>query len=189
MKSRPRKFEKYNAYKLEWLHDTIRFILLVAAVFALFRFVIGLSVVGGDSMVPRLYDRDIVVYSRLHRNYRPGDIVAMRVPSGDYYVKRVIALGGDVVEVRNGRIKVNGEEIDDPWGYGETLAERGTVIYPYPVREGNVFVLGDNRRISMDSRTFGEVNLRQIRGKILFRAGLWYVEPVADSAGINTGNE
>ena len=180
MKAQPRKLEKYNAYKLEWLHDSIHFILLVAAVFALFRFVIGLSVVGGDSMVPRLLDRDIVVYSRLSRDYKPGDIIAMRVPSGEYYVKRVIALGGDTVELRNGSIRVNGVEIDDPWGYGETLAERGTVIYPYPVREGNVFVLGDNRRISMDSRTFGEVNVRQIRGKILIRAGCWYVEPVAE---------
>ena len=180
MKNRPRPLEKYNAYKLEWLHDSIHFIVLLVAVFALFRFVIGLSVVGGDSMVPRLLDKDIVVYSRLSRDYRPGDIIAMRVPSGEYYVKRVIATGGDTVEVRNGRIKVNGVEIDDPWGYGETLAERGTVIYPYLVREGNVFVLGDNRRVSMDSRTFGEVNLRQIRGKILLRAGLWYVEPVGN---------
>ena len=88
MKTQPRKLEKYNAYKLEWLHDSIHFILLIAAVFALFRFVIGLSVVGGDSMVPRLLDRDIVVYSRLSRDYKPGDIIAMRVPSGEYYVKR-----------------------------------------------------------------------------------------------------
>lgn len=180
MKNHRRPLEKYNAYKLEWLHDSIHFIVLLVAVFALFRFVIGLSVVGGDSMVPRLLDKDIVVYSRLSRDYQPGDIIAMRVPSGEYYVKRVIALGGDTVEVRNGRIRVNGVEIDDPWGYGETLAERGTVIYPYLVREGNVFVLGDNRRVSMDSRTFGEVNLRQIRGKILLRAGLWYVEPVGN---------
>ena len=142
MKARSRRFEKYNAYKLEWLHDSIHFIVLILAVFALFRFVIGLSVVGGDSMVPNLLDQDIVVYSRLSRDYQPGDIIAMRVPSGEYYVKRVIATGGDIVEVRNGHVRVNGVEIEDPWGYGETRAERGTVIYPYTVREGNVFVLG-----------------------------------------------
>ncbi len=182
MKARSRRFEKYNAYKLEWLHDSIHFIVLIVAVFALFRFVIGLSVVGGDSMVPNLLDQDIVVYSRLSRDYQPGDIIAMRVPSGEYYVKRVIATGGDIVEVRNGHVRVNGVEIEDPWGYGETRAERGTVIYPYPVREGNVFVLGDNRRVSMDSRTFGEVNIRQIRGRIVLRAGIWYLEPVGNTA-------
>ncbi len=197
MKTRPRRLEKYNAYKLEWLHDSIHFIVLLVVLFAVFRFMIGLSVIGGDSMVPNLTDRDIVLYSRLDRSFGPGDVIAMRVPSGEYYVKRVIAVGGDVVEVKNGKVFVNGEEAPDPWGAGETRPEKGTVIYPYTVREGNVFVLGDNRQVSMDSRTFGEVNLRQIRGKILLRMGAWYIEPVRNgmpaddggSAGVRTETE
>ena len=93
----------------------------------------------------------------------------MRVPSGDYYVKRVIAGGGDVVDLRDGSVYVNGEKLDEEWAYGITETETGAVIYPYAVREGNVFVLGDNRQVSMDSRTFGEVNRRQIKGKILYQ--------------------
>ena len=81
------------------------------------------------------------------------------------------AVGGDVVDLRDGIIYVNGKALDDPWATGETRAETGAVIYPYQVRPGNVFVLGDNREASMDSRAFGEVNLRQIKGKILFRIG------------------
>ncbi|MBE6016408.1 MAG: signal peptidase I [Lachnospiraceae bacterium] len=95
----------------------------------------------------------------------------MRVPSGDYYVKRIIATGGDVVDLDNGRILVNGEYLEDDWGYGQTMEESGAVIYPYTVREGNVFVLGDNRTVSMDSRTFGEVNLHQIKGRIILQIG------------------
>ena len=166
-----RVLEKYNASKLGWLHDGIFLLAAVAAVFCIFRFCIGFSVVGGDSMSPTLMDGDIVVLNRMNREYRTGDIVSMRVPSGDYYVKRVIACGGDVVDLDGGKVLVNGEYLENDWGYGDTKEETGAVIYPYTVQEGNVFVLGDNRSVSMDSRSFGEVNLRQIKGKIILQAG------------------
>jgi signal peptidase I len=73
--------------------------------------------------------------------------------------------------VRDGTVYVNDEPAEDIWAQGRTLRESGAVIYPYRVREGNVFVLGDNRMASMDSRAFGEVNLRQIRGRIFLRIG------------------
>ena len=166
-----RVLEKYNAYKLGWLHDSIHFIVLILALFILFRFVIGFSIVGGDSMNPGLTDGTIVLYLRPVRNYRPGDVISMRVPSGDYYVKRVAAIGGDTVALQDGQLLVNGEAVQEPWAEGETREETGAVIYPYYVREGNVFVLGDNRTVSMDSRVFGEVNRRQIKGKILLQIG------------------
>lgn len=169
-------FEKYNNRKLEWLHSAIWFILMVAAVFIIFRFVIGFSYVSGDSMSPTLENGEAVLYLRLGKDYKPGDIISIRVPSGDYYVKRVIATGGDVVDIRDGDVYVNDRKIDDRYGTGQTLEEEGTVIYPYTVREGNVFVLGDNREVSVDSRSFGEVNEIQIRGKILLRIGKWYIK-------------
>ena len=159
-------FEKYNAYKLEWLHDSIHLIVLVAALFVIFRFVIGFSIVGGESMLPQLSDGDLVVYFRMARDYEPGD------------VKRVAAVGGDEVDLRDGKVYVNGRLLYDKWAEGETFEESGAVIYPYKVREGNVFVLGDNREVSMDSRRFGEVNLRQIRGRLLLRIGSGHIEHV-----------
>ncbi len=167
---------RYNGYKLGWLHDGIFFIILVAALFVLLRFVIGISAVGGASMEPVLQNRDVVIYLRGIKDLRPGDIVSMRVPAGEYYVKRVAAVGGDVVDIRGGEVYVNDEKIEDPRVKGKTYKKEGAVIYPYTVRPGNVFVLGDNREVSMDSRAFGEVNLRQIRGKIVLRLGLWYME-------------
>ena len=98
-------------------------------------------------------------------------MISIRVPSGEYYVKRVTAVGGDTVDLLDGQVWVNGELLTEDRGHGETIKETGAVIYPYSVREGNVFVLGDNREISMDSRAFGEVNKRQIRGKVLFGFG------------------
>jgi signal peptidase I len=169
---------KYNHRKLEWLHDTLAFVISAFVVFIVFRFIIGLSLVSGDSMYPTLHNGEAVVYLRTVKDYKKGDIISIRVPSGDYYVKRVIAVAGDVVDIRGGEVYVNGELVENTYGTGETLKQQGAVIYPYTVRKGNVFALGDNRTVSVDSRSFGEVNKVQIRGKIILRLGKWYVESV-----------
>jgi signal peptidase I len=169
---------KYNHRKREWLHDLLAFIISASIVFIVFRFIIGLSFVSGESMYPTLKNGEAVVYLRTVKDYKKGDIISIWVPSGDYYVKRVIAVAGDVVDIRGGEVYVNDELVENVYGTGETLKQQGAVIYPYTVREGNVFALGDNRSVSVDSRSFGEVNKVQIRGKIIFRLGKWYVKSV-----------
>ena len=160
---------RFDGLKLGWFRDSLFFVAAVAVFIVVFRFVIGLSVVGGASMDPTLKDGEIVVYSRLARNYKEGDVVAMRVPAGEFYIKRVTATGGKTVDIHDGKLYVDGQETADEHAFGSTKEETGAVIYPYYVRKGNVFVLGDNREVSKDSRMFGEVNLRQIRGKVIFR--------------------
>jgi len=98
--------------------------------------------------------------------------------SGEYYVKRVIAAGGEEVDIKDGMVYVNKKKLNEPWAEGETFEETGAVIYPYKVRNGNVFVLGDNRNVSVDSRAFGEVSKRQIKGRIMLRMGKWYIHGI-----------
>lgn len=160
---------RFDGLKLGWLRDSLFFIGAIAVFFIVFRFVIGLSVVGGRSMDPTLKDGDLVVYFRMERSYEDGDVVAMRVPSGDFYIKRVVATGGHTVDVYDGRLYVDGKEVPDENAFGTTQEVTGAVVYPYMIRDGNVFVLGDNREVSKDSRVFGEVNLRQIKGKVVLR--------------------
>jgi signal peptidase I len=164
-----RLLEKFDAFKLGWLRDSLFFVAAIVVFVIVFRFVIGLSVVGGKSMDPTLKDGDVVVYFRMVRNYDSGDIVAMRVPSGEFYIKRVAATGEETVDIYDGKLHVDGREAPDGHANGATEEETGAVIYPYKVREGNVFVLGDNRAVSKDSRMFGEVNLRQIKGRVILR--------------------
>lgn len=161
--------EQFNHYKLGWLHDSLFFIVMIVSSVILFRFIIGIAIVGGESMYPTLADGDVVVYLRVTPSYKVGDIISVRVPSNDYYIKRVVATGGDEVDIIDGKLVVNGIEQEEMWAYGETKEESGAIIYPYTVYEGNVFVLGDNREVSLDSRTFGEVSLHQIKGKIFFQ--------------------
>lgn len=175
MAKRRRFLEKYNGRKWSWLQDGKKFLLLVAALFLLCRFVIGFSVISGNSMMDTLHSGDIVVYSRVGNDVARGDIIALSLPSGEYYVKRVAALGGDVVDLRNGVLYVNGVAENGAYVRGNTLPEAGSFAYPFTVPEGDVFTLGDNREESIDSRFYGSVNIRQVKGILRLHIGRFFI--------------
>lgn len=157
---------KYNAKKLKWLH-TIRYLILIAAgVILLFTFVFGVSRVSGYSMYPTLDDGDVVFYWRLQKTPQRGDILALSLPNSDGYVKRVTAVAGDTVDIKDGIVIVNGiAEENMP----ETYPEEGNFNYPLTVREGDLFMLGDNRPESIDSRSYGTFSEKQVRGVLKIR--------------------
>lgn len=178
-KIKKRRFlKKYDSLKYGWFMDARKFIWLLAVLFIVFRCVIGFSFVKGSSMEPTLEEGDIVLYTRINPAYHKGDVVSVRIPSGEYYVKRIIAMEGDTIDIRNGKVYVNGEMITEPYVSGETNPDGGIVRYPYTLLEGQVFVIGDNRDGSTDSRNFGGVGIRQIKGKIWFRAGKFFIEKI-----------
>jgi signal peptidase I len=82
-------------------------------------------------------------------------------------VKRVIGIPGDEVDIRNGRVYVNGEELSESYTKGETIQRE----FPFPatVPEGKYIVFGDNRLVSSDSRSFGFIDRSQVEGKAVFR--------------------
>ena len=88
-----------------------------------------------------------------------------------YYVKRIIATEGQTVDIRDGKVYVDGEELDEPYFSGETYATDSVIKYPFTVSEDCVFVMGDNRGNSTDSRSsrLGEVNEGAILGKSQLR--------------------
>ncbi len=146
----------------------VRGMFIVAIVLVLiFRFVIGTSTVSGQSMDPTLKNGQRVFFYRLLSVYRPGDIVSFRMPSGEHYVKRVVAVEGDIVTLSEEGLYVNGQLLDEPYAKGKTERQEETVIYPYTVGKDAYFCVGDNREHSIDSRSFGAIVKYQIRGKIL----------------------
>lgn len=82
-------------------------------------------------------------------------------------VKRVIGIPGDEVDIRNGKVYINGEELTESYAKGETFQRE--ISFPITVPEDKYFVLGDNREVSKDSRTFGTIDRNQIEGKAVFR--------------------
>ncbi|MDO4493364.1 MAG: signal peptidase I [Clostridia bacterium] len=163
-----RLFKKYDDKKLEMLHIARELVLAIALAVVIFGFLIGISLVSGPSMHPTLKDRQPVVYSRISRDFNVGDVVSVRMPNGEYYVKRIVAMAGDTVEVKDGALYVNGERETRETVHGVTEPQEGEVVYPLTVPLGQVFVLGDNREVSIDSRTYGPVATSQIRGKLFF---------------------
>ena len=175
MANKKRFLEKYNGRKWHWLQDGKKLLLLVAVLFLLCRFVIGFSVISGNSMLGTLKNGDLVLYSRMENTIERGDIIALALPSGEYYVKRVAAVGGDVVDIRSGVFYVNGTAETGSHVLGATWPEAGSIVYPYTVPEGHVFTLGDNREESIDSRFYGAVGIRQIKGVLRLHIGRFFL--------------
>ncbi len=172
-----KKFKKIDGLKYGWLKDAKRFLLIVVAVFVVLHFVIGFSFVKGRSMEPTLSQDEIVMYTRINSDYRTGDVVSVRIPSGEFYVKRVIASEGDTIDIKDGEVYLNGKLLEEAYVKNDgTYEQEGTVRYPLTLKDGQVFVMGDNRDVSMDSRSFGVVGKRQIKGKIIFQMGRFYIK-------------
>ena len=144
---------------------------MLAGVALLFSLLVGVSRVDGTSMAPTLRDGQPVFFTRVNLRYRLGDVVYARMPSGSNYVKRIVALEGDVVDLRDGTLYINGVPEDNPNAHGTTQPQEGIVEYPYTVGEDMVFLVGDNREGSVDSRSFGALPTGSIRGKLIGTGG------------------
>jgi signal peptidase I len=148
----------------------LRFIMKLAAVvlvvWAIFTFVFGIRQVSGETMYPRLRDGDLILYYRLEQDYAIDDVVAFQINGYDR-VARIVAQGGDVVELNTeGTLKINGNVEQEEIFYA-TYPESGDVTYPYTVPEGSYFVLCDFRTASDDSRTFGAIPQSDLDGKVI----------------------
>ena len=158
----------------EWTQALVGSVLTVVLVFT---FLIRLIGVDGHSMVPTLQngDRLLVLSSLLDSDYEYGDIVVLREESflEEPIVKRVIATEGQTVDIdfEAGVVYVDGEALDEPYINEPTYMEEGTE-FPLTVPEGCIFVMGDNRNHSSDSRDsrLGTVDTRCVLGKAVFLA-------------------
>ena len=157
----------------EWVQSLVGSVLVVVAIFT---FVIRMMGVDGHSMLNTLQhgDRLLVVNSMLYHDYKYGDIVILRkngVFDDDPIVKRVIATGGQTVDIDFGEgvVYVDGEALEEDYIREPTYTAEGTE-FPLTVPEGSIFVMGDNRNGSSDSRDYrlGTVDTRYVIGKAAF---------------------
>ena len=163
--------KKKKEMRIQRLIVTLQFLGIAAVVILIFYILMGISTVDGNSMYPTLHDKDIVIYNRRCKEYKAGDIVAIARPSGEDYVKRVIAVAGDMVNIQDGKVYVNGEEVRYDGEIGTTEKKSSKITYPLRVGDKEVFVLGDNREVSRDSREIGTVKVSDIEGKIEWYMG------------------
>lgn len=153
----------------DWCEAMIFSLILVVVVFTFF---FRLIAVDGTSMLPTLQDHDMMIVSDLGYTPERGDVIVVNKETFDLgpIVKRVIAVGGDTVDINfaTGEVFVNGEVLDEPYINEPTYTAEGTE-FPLTVPEGQLFLLGDNRNGSSDSRDprIGLVDERYVIGHIL----------------------
>ncbi len=143
-------------------------------------FVIQPVRVEGQSMMPKLHDQDRIFVNKFIYPLREwigdkepikrGDIVVLLFPDdpSKSYIKRVVGLPGEQVNIENGKLYINGQQVDEPYLDSEYLSS-DSMAGPIEVKAHHYFVLGDNRRNSSDSRYWGLVPEKYIYGKAIFR--------------------
>ncbi len=157
------------------LRDVVETFLLTLLIFLLVNALTGRFQVRGSSMEPTLQDGQYLVISKLTYWIHPperGDVVVFRPPGNrkEDYIKRIIGLPGDRIEIRDGEVRVNGALLKEPY-----VTDAVSYAGSWELDEGKYFVLGDNRRNSSDSHTWGPLPKENIVGK----AWLCYWPPQA----------
>jgi len=154
---------KQKSELFEWV-KAIAFALVVT--FVVKQFLFTPVLVKGASMMPTLEDQDRVIVNKIgpkFKSYDRFDIVVVEMNEETNYIKRIIGLPGDKIEYKDDQLYINGEKYNEPYldQYKNKLKDTGTLTYDFTldqnlgettVPEGHYFVLGDNRRISNDSR-------------------------------------
>lgn len=164
----PKETPAHNIYY--WLQTLV---VAVVAIVLLFGFVCRITRVEGGSMLDTLHDGDLLLLWSLGYTPKAGDIVVLNktddettaLLGGEAIVKRVIATGGQTVEIDYGtdEVRVDGVVLDEPYIRQADMSGSGQKTYEVP--EGHVFVMGDNRNASTDGRTIGTVDEGYVMGK------------------------
>ena len=174
-KQKPAPQEKRTAVEigLDYLHDVVY---ILAIILVLFTFCVRVVIVNGSSMFSTLAHGDclLLLNRPLCGQLEQGDIVVAsmdRFKNGEAIVKRVVATEGQTVDIdfRAGIVYVDGVALEEDYIYSPTHMSEG-VEFPLVVREGCVFLMGDNRGDSRDSRApeIGQVDEREILGQVVF---------------------
>ncbi|AKG53237.1 signal peptidase I [Dehalogenimonas sp. WBC-2] len=157
--------EKLKAALIE-----LAYVLLGAvAIFLVFQLTLQNSIVDGTSMEPNLVDADRLLVSKVSYIFsepQRGDIIVFPSPyeDGREFIKRIIGMPGETVEIINGVIYINGEKLEEPYIVNHDNRTMATITVP----EGEYFVRGDNRPVSLDSTQGWTVSRDEIDGKAWF---------------------
>lgn len=162
--------EKAGTHFGRWLIETA---LMIALAFLLAQgiktFVIQPFVIPTGSMEPTIVSGDRVLAEKISlrfRDVRTGEIVVFDDPTGRHpqLIKRVIAVEGQTVDIRDGSVVVDGTPLDEPYVHGK-VTDQGTVPLPITLANDQVWLMGDNRPNSGDSRFMGPIDESMVRGR------------------------
>ena len=144
----------------------IKIVIIVAVFTLIFTFFYGLYRSTEPDMTPMVKSGDLVIFYRLDKNYAIGDLLLLDF-QGQRQVRRVVARTGDVVDIADGGLSINGATQQEPQIYHSTWPYENGAAFPLTVGEGQVFVLGDARENATDSRVYGAVSTDDTLGTVI----------------------
>ena len=168
----------------EFLKDTLKYIILIVTILFIVIYVVSLHQIVGTSMTPTLNNGDITILDKISykfNNIKRNDIVSIYNEDSKYIVKRIIGLPGESVEYKNNKLYINGEEIKELYLENQITEDFKLNEIGYEkIPEDMYFVLGDNRKDSLDSRdsSVGLINKSDILGKVRFR--IWPLNKISN---------
>lgn len=172
MKKGSKKKKSIIREVISWI---IYLVFVFAAVYLIIHYVGERTEVKGDSMYPALQNGDNLIVDKISYRFtdpKRFDIVVFpfRYQEDTFYIKRIIGLPGETVQIDDGKIYVNGKVLSESYGY-ETISNPGLASSPITLGEQEYFVLGDNRNNSADSRepSIGTISRSDIIGKAWLR--------------------
>lgn len=178
--SSPNPFEGHHIEPLQeprpsffwrFLSETVQTLALAAVLFLAINFVSARIRVDGQSMQPNFHDGDYVIVNRLAYRFgeiQRGDVIVFHSPLNggqEDLIKRVIGLPGDRLKIENGVVFINGNPVLEDYVEEQPYGDMAEITVP----EGTVFVMGDNRNDSSDSRSWDSLDIDNIIGKAVFR--------------------
>lgn len=145
----------------------VRLVSMAVLLWFLFTFVFGITPMANDDMKPRISAGDLMLYYRMEDTWHADDVIVFE-KEGKQYTGRIIAKSGDSVEVtEDSRLVINGSYVAESDIYYSTPRYESDVIYPVYLAENEFFVLCDYRAGARDSRYFGAVTIKEVKGKVI----------------------
>lgn len=147
---------------MKFIRELIPYLIIIFVVVTLRTFIVTPIMVSGESMVPTLSGGELMLLKKYDTDYERFDIVVVnKNVEGDNLIKRVIGLPGETIKYRNNKLYINDNIMEDIYAYGETGNFREITL-----GADEYFLMGDNREISLDSRTIGIIKKSEIEGTV-----------------------
>ncbi len=149
---------------MKFVKELLPYVIIIVVVVLIRTFIITPVRVQGSSMKTTLNNGDILLLYKLGKYNRSDVVVLKEAMDNEIIIKRIVGMPGEIIEIVDNTIYINGEAIEDKYAYGKTGDYPKTLL-----KEDEYFLLGDNRVVSKDSRIFGPVKKSSIKGKTIIR--------------------
>lgn len=147
---------------MKFIKELIPYLAIIVGVLLIRTFVVTPIIVRGESMVPSLEGGELMILKKYDTSYERFDIVVVnKKVEGDNLIKRVIGLPNETIRYKNNKLYINDKIIDDVYAYGDTENFKEIAL-----GEDEYFLMGDNREVSLDSRSLGVIKKSEIDGTV-----------------------